>query len=574
MTALAESNADAIPEGWVLEDAPGWGKDGRELHGMGTKPDAGVPVTSWCVTYEDLVFLRKCVNKAIADGAIYPTDRDQFDKESEDIGPNMYTVCEQYIKPLTKRAGSMSWALMRNPDGLPCDLFITHGWIEGIFEFIDKVLNSWPRGKKACYVCVLSNPQNLDISSLISSPSTSPFAMCLTSASHMLVVPNHYVSIYSRLWCVYEAFLAYKLDKVIVTARPPMGLTLSKHMCILALPLVVGCSMAAGLHYDCLLTSDLDWLLVVAVGVALLTKVVKRIDFPGRLRLRFPVLYLLSLGGVGLSGYAVVAVVKEFVDGCEAEWMNYGTLGLSFTLLGFFVGCEVDRIRTCQFSQQAQLLKKGFTSVSAAGCSNGDDAKRIQTEIHSELAHVDDAVLVLRAAGMSTRRLRAAHARGVDVASAGTISASNFCYIVGFWLTWQMMFLALPELQLGFIISWIAVNFLVAVGSLVWYVRAVRDQRAFAVAVTAKVFLISAILLRFLTREDELFFDLPVLFGVLISVCTLLSVVLSRLGMHGVAKLPYVGPELAAILGPQCACMCCRRALTEPEAKQEPASIS
>eukprot|EP00434_Breviolum_minutum_P007846 symbB.v1.2.006923.t1/scaffold400.1/size211454/2 len=55
------------------------------------------------------------------------------------IGPSMYTVTEQYIKPVTAAAGDVSWALMKHPQGLPCDVFITHAWSEGIFEFVDKV---------------------------------------------------------------------------------------------------------------------------------------------------------------------------------------------------------------------------------------------------------------------------------------------------------------------------------------------------------------------------------------------------------------------------------------------------
>ena len=38
---------------------------------------------------------------------------------------------EQYIKPVTLKAGKVSWALMQHPDGLDCDLFISHAWQEG-----------------------------------------------------------------------------------------------------------------------------------------------------------------------------------------------------------------------------------------------------------------------------------------------------------------------------------------------------------------------------------------------------------------------------------------------------------
>ncbi|CAE8627003.1 unnamed protein product [Polarella glacialis] len=216
-----QQQVEGMPDGWDISTAPGWGMDGKKLHGM-SDGGGGVAIDSWCLTREDFIFLRADVKKAIASGQIRPTEEDNFDVADDKIGPNMYTVCAQYVQPLTQKAGSMSWALMRNPEGLKCDLFITHGWIEGIFELIDKVVHSWPVGNKAAYCRVFSNPQNLDIESLIRIPRESPFAKSLESATHMLVVPNQSTSIYSRLWYVYEAYLAFSMDRVILTATAPI----------------------------------------------------------------------------------------------------------------------------------------------------------------------------------------------------------------------------------------------------------------------------------------------------------------------------------------------------------------
>ena len=138
----------------------------------------------WGVTLEDLKQFRRLVRHAVAEGVIKPTDRDPFDTADCRIGPSIYTVNMQYIQPVTAAAGNPSWALMLHPAGLKCDSFITHGWAEGVFEFVDQVVNSWPFGAKAAYVCFLSNPQNLDIAELIGSPEESPFAKALGSASH------------------------------------------------------------------------------------------------------------------------------------------------------------------------------------------------------------------------------------------------------------------------------------------------------------------------------------------------------------------------------------------------------
>eukprot|EP00435_Cladocopium_sp_Y103_P074891 s78_g52.t1 len=166
------------PEDKEIE-APTTHLDGEWLH-------KNVEMKKWAVSKSDLLQFRRLVMHAIRDGRIKPTERDQFDPKDFTQGPSMYTVTEQlggrsrqYIKPVTKNAGSPSWALMKHPEGIECDLFITHGWAEGVFEFVDKVISSWPMEATGAYVCFLSNPQNLDIGGLIASPQESPFAKSL-----------------------------------------------------------------------------------------------------------------------------------------------------------------------------------------------------------------------------------------------------------------------------------------------------------------------------------------------------------------------------------------------------------
>lgn len=165
-----------------------------------------VPADRWCVTFSDLNFLRKELQRAIQCGEIQPPadGQDNFHRAAE-YGPNIYTVNEQYIKPVTSQAGKMSWALMRNREGLDCDFFVSHAWQEGVFEFLAKVRNSWPRGLRHAWCCMLANPQNLNISSFLVSPRNSPFAIALGASKVVLVVPNRHKSVYSRLWCAYEA---------------------------------------------------------------------------------------------------------------------------------------------------------------------------------------------------------------------------------------------------------------------------------------------------------------------------------------------------------------------------------
>mmetsp|Transcript_110578 Transcript_110578/g.356708 ORF Transcript_110578/g.356708 Transcript_110578/m.356708 type:complete len:364 (-) Transcript_110578:199-1290(-) len=209
--------------------------DGAELYRR-------VAAEKWGMTKADLKRLRRDVWKAVKNGSILPTELDPFDPRDDIFGPSIYTINEQYIKPVTAEAGNMSWALMKHPKGLKVDLFVTHAWQEGIFEFIDKVLTSWPRSCHSAWCCMLANPQNLDISSLISCPKSSPFALALRVVKCMLVVPNRRLSIYTRLWCAYEAHLAYEWNKVVLTASASPWASFRQ-----ALPAVLLCVALGGL---------------------------------------------------------------------------------------------------------------------------------------------------------------------------------------------------------------------------------------------------------------------------------------------------------------------------------------
>ena len=114
--------------------------DGKDLHSK-------IAPHSWCVTLSDLQQLRRLVMHAVSAGLILPTELDGFEVGDLLVGPSVYTVTEQFLKPRTAEAGKMSWALLKHPDGLACDVFVTHAWAEGIYEFIARVEHSWPKGR-------------------------------------------------------------------------------------------------------------------------------------------------------------------------------------------------------------------------------------------------------------------------------------------------------------------------------------------------------------------------------------------------------------------------------------------
>ena len=160
-----------------------------------------VPPDRWCVTRSDLKYLGQEVQKGIKGGEIRRPDdgSDDFKVSDTTYGPSIYTVNKQHIMPVTEKFGKVSWALLQHPDGLDCDLFISHAWQEGVFEFLSKVLHSWPPNARHAWCCMLANPQNLDIGVLLQSPSSSPFAVALKASTCVLVVPNRHCSIYTRL---------------------------------------------------------------------------------------------------------------------------------------------------------------------------------------------------------------------------------------------------------------------------------------------------------------------------------------------------------------------------------------
>ena len=54
-------------------------------------------------------------------------------------------VNEHVVKPMTLAAGGMSYALMKHPQGLDCQVFISHSWREGIFHLDNSVRRAWPQ---------------------------------------------------------------------------------------------------------------------------------------------------------------------------------------------------------------------------------------------------------------------------------------------------------------------------------------------------------------------------------------------------------------------------------------------
>mmetsp|Transcript_79020 Transcript_79020/g.256229 ORF Transcript_79020/g.256229 Transcript_79020/m.256229 type:complete len:678 (-) Transcript_79020:65-2098(-) len=392
----------------------------------------------WCVTRQDLIEFRCLVKKHVAEGKIAPTELDPFDPNDACIGPCVHTVVKQLIVPVTEKAGNASWALMLHPDGLECDLFVTHCWLEGIFEFIDKVLNSWPRGARHAYCCMLSNPQNLDIGHLLSIPRESPFALALMSARYMLVVPNRKCSIYSRIWCTYEAFIAYSESKFIFVATPPLKGALHRVLLLLAIEFVVAIASGILLGTSGCSTFDSVNMFVFVRSPALGCITLLYFLRPSRAT------QVVALVAVLLSGMCAGLTCAT----CYRVWLNYCDYYIS-TFAGSVVDAvwslalcvatavaEVDRLWAQQSVEEAFNLRRDFTGdLRDAKSLVESDRERIlcELELSGQEHRVNFAIEVLLTSGMSTPSLQAAAETVGLLEQAGYWNLSITSMI---WVSW------------------------------------------------------------------------------------------------------------------------------------------
>jgi len=539
----------------------------RHVRGDGHSLHHTVPMDYWTVTRQDIQNLRHAVRSGVRDGSIRPTECDTFDVLDNKHGPCIHTVVAQFIKPVTYIAGDQSWALMRNPSGSKCDLFVTHGWAEGIYEFIDKVLNSWPRGAKHAYCCMLSNPQNLDIEDLIASPSESPFALALASATHMLVVPNRIESIYTRIWCAYEAFLGYKWHKVIVVASSPIDFFRVQLLLISMLFL-----LSAGLAYcgpfsrkQISQTPFFNCLPCVMVFAISLVQVLP----PG---IPFRLCNYVGICACGL--FIGLWSENTFASRLSKEMSKYVIRGVLLVLVPCYIASEADRMMLSEAGREAVQLHTGFTGhVRDAKSSVEKDRIAILNELASneEEAAVDDAIDVLLRAGMSTVSLRKASQHGVNIESAGHVRISLAVFGYGY-TTWSAWDLVLDGWYCGGVVFDYPLtlgesNMVLALGIILMALNCAcvcilpalqKDSRAFASNAVFKAHLAGIplqTLIELSVPTPSLSYIAVASMDVFLALVTLCC---SAAGAGRVSSMPVVGPPLTRfILASTCRDLCC-----------------
>lgn len=508
----------------------------------------------WCVTYADLCHLRDEVKEAIHRGEIT-----LHEGRPSELGPSFYVINDQYVKPVTFVAGKMSWALMRNRNGLECHIFISHAWIEGVFEFIVKVLYSWPQGAQSAWMCTLSMPQHLDIKDLIKVPRTSPFAIALNAASHVLVVPNHHKSIYTRLWCAYEIYLADECGKVIVIARASRWKQTRRNLIFIsaAIPLGVAAGMLARARG--MMLNNSGPALAIAAGACTLLW-----PWPAsRIRLAGNFVGIIALSCMAVAWKTHVWYWQEDIPIVFLSMVQRAVF--VFNVFFFFIS-EVDRVRSIQKISEAEQLSRGFQgSITCSEVSYKPDGDMIWEDIGDKVEDADRAIHVLMAAGVSTYSLGQASLKGVDITSAGHAEiALPFGNLGPFLLVaiGDFLLAALFDPSQSVYLIVMAISILSRVALVIIVLRTEQlDERCFLLKVVSKWGFLNLVL-AFLVMVSRLlwpeFGDKAVtVLHVMNHSSYFLMLILGLLGIRGVAATPC-GLTLLSIFLPF-GCPRCRR---------------
>lgn len=311
---------------------------------------------------------------------------------------------------------------------LKCDLFISHAWKEGFYEFIDKVLASWPPGATGAWICAYANPQNLDIGNLIAHPKDSPFALALKEADYVMVVANRQLSIYSRMWCGYEAYLAYDQNKYIFTAWRPVGnwkfepfivllvgVLVSLNLWFVRFPLPLCIHAESGsFATDCRFSKDMRVAFKCAISVfayAFIGGEACFADVKDSCNVIVRVLRFI----IHARGFLLIARLVARIYDLAPESNQDATL-LLFGIAGLIIQVAMtpwvyrELLRSDHMHQEMALIKcEG--SIKQANCSSEKDKAAIAKEIdeHDQWDKVDDSIKVLMNSGVSTEEVRTLH---------------------------------------------------------------------------------------------------------------------------------------------------------------------
>eukprot|EP00929_Paragymnodinium_shiwhaense_P061140 TRINITY_DN3052_c0_g3_i1.p1 TRINITY_DN3052_c0_g3~~TRINITY_DN3052_c0_g3_i1.p1 ORF type:complete len:653 (+),score=59.92 TRINITY_DN3052_c0_g3_i1:68-2026(+) len=397
-------------------------KDAQQLVEFAAQ-ESGVDVCAsrWCITRDDLRSFAAEVRAAWKAGSI-PHDPAHPNPYHDDpaIGPNIYAVCTHFIKPRTMEAGGVSWALMKHPEGLPCDVFVTHSWQEGVFEFVSKLEGVWPADAHHLYCCFLSNPQNGDISAMLGqSAMMSPFAVALATAKYLLVIPNCQSSIYTRLWCVFEAHLALQLGLQILLPSKPA----CKHLVMALLPRMVLTAITAFAQHSYMRLPGAQSTEFITVRILMIfwlcassfmPTMAKPWNLGGKITLRgiFTTWIPFILIGLHLGICFELLTWKHNAQGVPYTFgWYYVRIAAPALVLLALVEQSLRGLASAVVSSEGEQLE--FESVQYATCSHPRDERTIREAIAGNEELLDSAIRTLKLVGRYNQDVHKALRLGV-----------------------------------------------------------------------------------------------------------------------------------------------------------------
>jgi len=394
-----------------------------------------VHASKWCVTRKNLQDFERAIRNEIKNSEFPGYDFPFAGKK----GPTIHIVTKHYIKPMTLAAGGMSWALWCNPAGLKCDLFASHCWDEGIFEFIANALLAWPRDAKHLWACFLANPQNGDIGAMIGDDiAESPFAKALNVAKYLVILPNESVSVYARLWCVYEAHLGLKKvgERSIQIKLPAVP---NNWLVLLPPGLLLSIGGALIGFYELgpeigTVFGPVMWVLVCfsfcsvvsfILGLLALNKCSKKVAI--RTMMVFEYCELLIVGtGAGVAFWHLYSFEKAARHLALSEaWLGAHHFGVFFEE-GEYVPCSfvIVSLTLVYVAKLFEILKRDilrraeqnldFETVAHAQCTNSTDEQRIRAAIKGDEDAIDEAIFMLQAVGRYDSDVKANIDKGVS----------------------------------------------------------------------------------------------------------------------------------------------------------------
>lgn len=407
-----------------------------------------VPPERWCITKAELDEFVEEVYLAWRRGDILENPQHSNPLHLDiNHGPNLYAVNKHIVMPWTLAAGGMSYALMKHPDGLDCEVFVSHSWHGGIFHLRHGVRRGWPQlhRRRNLYCCLLANPQNLDLDEFLGGNlKDNAFTLALQNASHLLVVPNPCVGVYSRLWCVYEAYLGVKWNKIyLLPVMPRRKQTFIYWTKYVGIPMICGGLLGIPVFF----VYQESWRRAestlpnwISLFYRVLTMIAQLLVMPYR-ESAWALRMMTCLAAVGCI-FLPVEVWWDYDDirqcrRCEnwiAVFFNYGYF-VQLVLVNSVMAALLVILKSERIGFQEQQDMMQFDSLKLAHCSNQYDEQRIREAISGSEQEVETVIQILLSAGAYTDNLRRCWDAGFDVERAGFRDAKTgvvFCMLL--WL--------------------------------------------------------------------------------------------------------------------------------------------